>query len=155
MKLTESLHNCKCTVLGRWMLFISRSWLVTIADQYRTQLKLDENGAASQSSVETAKSAVELLQLAPWHFRLLVGSLETLASLWCYAYRLIRRQKITLPEELAAFEKIPVISGLLLRVYRSLIAIDWFEQPETLKAFGITEMPEEHQIELRKKHDAA
>lgn len=115
------------------MFLISRTWLVAIADEYHTQLKLGENPSAEQA----ARSALELLALAPWHFQFLVGSIEAAASLWCWTYRLFHRQKTTPSQELAAFEKLPVIAGLLLRVYRSLIAVDWFEQAETLKAFGI------------------
>jgi len=88
-----------------------------------------------------------MLSIAPWHFRFLVGGVEIVASLWCAFYRLFGSNII---RELSLFEKTPIVAAPLLRLYRSLIALSWFEQPTTASYLSLTESAEEHQTRFRK-----
>lgn len=124
------------------MFLISRSWLRFIAEDYGAHLALNTEDR-KRAALAAQEKALDLLNLAPWHFRILVGGVECLASLLC------RLCPVTQAQQIKIFERIPVISPPLLRLYRSLVAISWFEQPETLKAYNIQETPQDHQNRFR------
>jgi hypothetical protein len=132
-------------------LVLSRQWLPAIAVDYGARLGISNN----MLNETAAEDATSLLAIAPWHFRLLVGPVEMLASLWCWLYRFRQDGPINMLQEIAAFEKIPLIGVPLLRLYRSLIAISWFEDPEVLTSYGIPESAEARQEIFRQKRDEA
>ncbi len=129
----------------------SRQWLIALAEEYGTSLGVHSPEANSRAM----EDVLELLRLAPWHFRLLFNGVEAVASLWCVLYRLTRAGRTDHRQETEAFAKLPLISAPLLRVYRSLLALSWFEQPEILPALGVTKALEQRQKDFRAKRDAA
>lgn len=133
------------------ILFLSRQWLTAIAADYAARLGIGHD-ALNQKA---AQDAVALLTLAPWHFRILAGGVELLASFWCWVYRLSHESKPNAAQEMAAFEKIPVIAAPLMRLYRSLVAIGWFDDADILAHYGITEPPEARQERFRRKRGEA
>ncbi len=123
----------------------SRSWLVAIADDYAARLGVRSPETSARATVD----ALNLLNIAPWHFRILVGTVEVLASFWCFLYRSYHNGQHNGVKEVAAFAKVPLISAPLLRVYRSLVALSWFEQPDVLKTYGIEKTLEQRQEHFR------
>ena len=129
--------------------FSSRKWLAAIAEDYGQRMGLGDTVARRHAVEAAVQSALVLLRMPPWHMRILIGGVETAASLWCLIYGLFRLGRATWTEEIEAFAKMPVISTPLLRLYRSLVAIGWYEQPIVLQAYGIAETPEEKQERFR------
>ncbi len=134
--------------MGGWLL--ARDWLEGITRDYAATLGVDSDAEIKAS----ARQALHLLQIAPWHLRLMVGCAEIAASLWCAIYRVTHGGK-NIGDELSAFAKIPVIAPQLLRVYRSLTALCWFEQPSALAALGTGENLEARQARFRAARNGA
>ena len=135
------------------MLLISREWIVPLCQIFGRQAGMVDNLALHETGITGMHTSVKLLTLAPWHFRLLVGSLEAIASLWGQGFRLYYRKTTTPLTELQAFEKLPLISAPLLRIYRHLAALAWFEHPLVLAHFGIYEKAEMKQISFHEMHN--
>jgi hypothetical protein len=131
--------------------FHCRHWLPVLAEGYAQQLGCASDATAAQAAAE---EAVRLLELGPWHFRLLVGGVEIAASLWCVVYRFLHKG-CSAADEVKAFAAVPVIAAPLLRLYRSLVAMSWFEQPAAMQACGLSETPEARQAHFRAKRSEA
>ena len=114
---------------------LSRRWFPVILETYAAELRPEPPVSVEYVVAEASR----LLALAPWHFRILVGGIELVATLWCIAYRLLHKAPVDYAQEMAAFAKLPLIATPLLRLYRSLLALSWFEQPEVMSALGLRE----------------
>lgn len=114
-----------------------------IAQNFGRQVGMPDNLALHETGLVTMHSVIRLLTIAPWTFRILVGGIEVVASLWCFGYRFYHKKKTKPLDEVQNFEKLPLISGPLLQVYRSLAAMAWFEHPLVQAYYGIYEKPEE------------
>jgi len=128
--------------------------LQAIAESFGAELASINEAAQHQSSEKAATAAERLLDLAPWHLRLLVMTVEILASLWCVIYRLGHAGRRNPAEEIATFEKFPLISAPLLKLYRSLVALSWFELPEVSSSLGLHETREQRQQRFRLERSA-
>ena len=133
---------------------LCRTWLAAIALDYGVRAGLTDPPSTQRAAHAAAQDAVRMLTLAPWHFRLLVGTVELFASLWCMIYRFFTCGRSSPMAEMTAFEKTPIIAAALLRLYRSLVALSWFEQPEALALFGCAEMAEARQERFRRLRNA-
>lgn len=128
----------------------SRRWLAAIAEDANARIGLNDAALVAAAS----RDALRLLNMAPWHFRILVGGVETIASLWCVVDWLLHAARADAAREMSGFAKIPVISAPLLRLYRSLVFSSWFEQPAVLAAFG-AESAEARQARFRQLRQSA
>lgn len=128
-------------------MLVSRQWLAALAEEYSQRV----NAASPEANRRAVDDALDLLKAPPWHLRLLICGVESAASLWCILYRLMRLGAVDPAQEIKAFSRIPVISAPLLRIYRSMLALSWFEQPENLAALGITGTMEQRQERFRER----
>ncbi len=122
--------------MARNLFFLSRDWLGEIARGYAQATGLAIDDQVQEVNRDSVKSAISFLKMAPWHFRFIVGGVEITASCFCLAYRLAYRD-FDPAGEMKAFEKVPVIAAPLLRVYRSLVALAWFESSTVCERFGV------------------
>jgi hypothetical protein len=146
-QLSVSLNQLKPMPTVSWM--PSRAWLEVIALDFARRLKLANPLSAQELANCASRDAARLLNLAPWHFRLLVGAVEIFASMWCVFFRIFTLRMIGRQWEITIFEKVPIVAAPLLRLYRSLVALSWFEQPEVLATLGVTETAEARQERFR------
>jgi hypothetical protein len=130
-----------------------RNWLRDIAMDYALVAGLT-GAAAGESVAATVREAQELLPLMPWHTRFAVGCVEIAASLFCYGDNLVHGGQADPARTMRSFAMVPVISSPLFRLYRSVVAASFFEQPAVLAALGI-ENPELRQDRFRAIRDKA
>jgi hypothetical protein len=135
------------------MLLLSRRWLLVIAEDMGRQISLSDS-VAKDVAKRAFSDALALLKLMPWHLRLMVSTAEIAASLWYLFDWLAHPGKSDFARGLRNFEKAPFLAPSLLRLYRSLVAASWFEQPEILSAFNL-EPREARQTEFRSLRNKA
>ena len=133
------------------MLLPSRNWLAVIAREYGVRAGLDAD-AVRKTTAATFTEALLLLNLMPWHLRLLVGGVELAASGWCILDFLFHGARVNPARAMHSFEKWGIVAPPLLRLYRSVCAVSWFEQPEVLLSQEL-ELPEQHQERFRQLRD--
>ena len=131
------------------MHLISREWIIPIAQNFGRQAGMADNLALHETGLVAMRASVRLLDAAPWHMRFLIGTAEIMASLWGYGFRFYNNKTSAPLAELQVFEKIPLLAAPLLRVYRSLAAMAWFEHPLVLAHFGLNEKADRRQARFR------
>lgn len=134
------------------MLLISREWIPPIAQAYGREAGMPDNLALHETGLVAMHASIKLLDLAPWHMKLWLGSLEAIASLWCAAYRFYNKKKANPKKELEIYETFPLIASPMLQVYRRLAAMAWFEHPLVLAHYGIAEKAEARQNRFRQMY---
>jgi hypothetical protein len=132
------------------MILLSRSWLPALARDYAARVGLADRYVVDCTALVAVEAALVMLRLAPWHFRVQVGMCECAASIWCGLRRLRHGGRPMPEDEMRSFAICPVIAAPLLRLYRSLVAIGWFEQPEVMAVYDIEETPEARQTRFRR-----
>jgi len=131
-----------------------RKWLHDIAADYSASVGLID---AQETIAASARKAEDLVQLMPWHARFAVECVEIAASIFCLLDQLFHGGKTDPARVMRNFAKVPLISSPLLRLYRSVIAVTFFEQDAVLSALGV-EKPEIRQDrfrQIRNKDQAA